>query len=360
MMEINNKHIVLIFIIIIVGIFICNYDVYVVQKNQPLCKPIYVTKREISPEIRAELNKEESGVLKETFENLTKSGYLEEFGNMENIENSDGKICINNNYDIPPKSFSSFVVTSITNKDKLKVIDSVIKILSYIPTNYCESQIKQLVEYFGIIYQNSPDLKTFYKNISSSTKIKEEPYNSKYSHLILFLIGKFDTDYSNNNIQITNNTENTNNTDNTENSKKIPNITNEAIDVLMDNNNLSPTNLLNLVKKMQSNQIFNENKKNESDKILPINNINSNSDSNLNQDYLPDQNYLPNQDYLSSNYPNSQNSQNIFQIDRSKKCYGQKCNYKCDSSYNDKIAYLNKESKPLEGFGNIGSGYAPF
>jgi hypothetical protein len=193
MIELNNKHIVLIFIIIIIGVFIYNYDVYVIPKNEPICKPIYVTKREISPEIRAELNKSESEVLKETFTGLSKGGYLEEFkdGNLEGFDNSNGS-----NYDIPPKSFSTFTIPSITNKHKLKVIESVIKILSYIPTNYCETQIKQLVEYFAILYETSPDLETFYKNVSVSTKIKDPPYNSKYSHLILFLIGKFDNDYA--------------------------------------------------------------------------------------------------------------------------------------------------------------------
>jgi hypothetical protein len=189
MIELNNKHIVLILLIIIIGVFIYNYDVYVIPKNEPLCKPVYVTKREISPEVRSELNKTESEILKETFNNLAEIEYFEGFENVDYDTSSS-------QYDIPPKSFSTFTIPSITTTHKINVIDSVIKILSYIPTNFCENQIKQMVEYFAIIYETSPNLETFYKNIASSTKIKEAPYNSKYSHLLLYLIGKFDNDYT--------------------------------------------------------------------------------------------------------------------------------------------------------------------
>jgi len=104
MMEINNKHIVLILLIIIIGVFIYNYDVYVIPKNEPLCKPIYVTKRELTPEIRAELNITESEILKETFENLADIEYFESFGNLDS-NTSDENFP---QYDVPPKSFSSY------------------------------------------------------------------------------------------------------------------------------------------------------------------------------------------------------------------------------------------------------------
>ena len=44
-MNLTNKHIVLIIIAIIIVAFIYNYDVYIVQKYEPICKPIYVTKK---------------------------------------------------------------------------------------------------------------------------------------------------------------------------------------------------------------------------------------------------------------------------------------------------------------------------
>ncbi len=186
MIEINNKHIVLMLLIIIIGVFIYNYDIYLIPKNEPLCKPIYVFKRELSPELRAKLNKTESETLKETFQNLSKIEYF---------ENSDG---INSNdLDLVPKTFSLFTISSLTNEHKIKVIDSVIKTLSYVPTNYTQSQIKQIVEYFASIYEKSPNIEKFYKNIKTSSEINELPFNTKYSHLILFLIGKFDNDYLN-------------------------------------------------------------------------------------------------------------------------------------------------------------------
>ena len=178
MIELENKHIVLIFVVMIISVFIYSYDVYVIPKNEPICKPIYVTKRELGPEIRSTLNKYES----ETFTSLA---------NVHENFNAD----LNNTLDIPSHTFSSFSVPSMTNPFKIKVIDSVIKVLSYIPTNFCEADIKQLIEYFAILYESSSDIDTFYKNVSTSTKIKQDPYNSKYSHLILYLIGKFNNEY---------------------------------------------------------------------------------------------------------------------------------------------------------------------
>lgn len=166
-----NKYIVLIFIIIIVGVFVFNYDVYVVPKNEPLCKPIYVTKRPMSDN----LNTSEMEAIKETFENIDST--------CDSVE-------------LPPKSLNSFIIPSVTNPHKVKVLQSVLKVLTFIPTTFCEDDIKQMVEYFGIIYQSSNDLGNFYKNVSASTKINEYPYDSQYARLILFLIGKFDSDYS--------------------------------------------------------------------------------------------------------------------------------------------------------------------
>ena len=377
MIELNNKHIVLVFIIIIVVVFIYNFDVYVISKDEPLCKPIYITKREITPEIRAELNKTESGVLKEAFGNLSKSGYIESFGNIMNETQSSNPSI----YDVPPKSFSSFTIPSITNKSKLRVMDSVIKILSYIPTNYCESQIKQLVEYFAIIYETSPDLETFYKNVASSTKIKDPPYNSKYAHLILFLIGKFDNDYSKlsgstgqnekcamnelisqimksnpslsddleQNVQSSSQSiqpiqpiqpiqsvqqANTTNSENTSQSVQQsvqqsnptqPDYLSEQISNLIDSNNLDPSNIMNIIKKTK-----NENKskpklksKSNPNVILPSENVSINttypeSEGYLQGQYLQEQHsgmsYVPNYYPSESSRSNNSSNPNVYGI----------------------------------------------
>ena len=44
-MNFTNDSVVIILIIIIAFVFIFNFDVYVVTKNEPICKPIYVTKK---------------------------------------------------------------------------------------------------------------------------------------------------------------------------------------------------------------------------------------------------------------------------------------------------------------------------
>ena len=179
-MNLSNKHIVLILIIIIVFVFIYNYDVYIVPKNEPLCKPVFVTKRELSPEERAEFNESQTVVFKETFTNLLDNDYFEGFDMTKEL--------------LPPKSIGTYSVPYLTDPNKIKVIDSVVKVLSYIPTTYSENDIKELVEYFSMIYNSADNLEIFYNNVASSTKIVQEPYNSKYSHLILFLIGKFHND----------------------------------------------------------------------------------------------------------------------------------------------------------------------
>jgi len=408
MIEINNKHIVLMLLVIIIGVFIYNYDVYVIPKNEPLCKPVYVTKREITPEIRAELNRTESEILKETFGNLAEIEYFESFGNLDNGVNSE-----TSQYDVPPKSFSSFVIPSLTSQHKIKVIDSVIKILSYIPTNYCETQIKQMVEYFAIIYETSPDLESFYKNIASSTKIKEPPYNSKYSHLILFLIGKFDSDYLsypnpqnsdeqcamnellkeiiNKKINKSNNSNNVNDADNIDNidnqtQNTVQDYLTEQVDVEVDNKPIfNPKEVLNMIEKSKDKKDKKKTKSNnKSNIILPE----THSGSNLfvdNYGISQENNTFGEKNYLNELYPTdsevpkfvnpitgtsstskSSKSFKPFKLSGAAnragtaKCNGTKCTYKCDSSYSNAISYLDRELKPIEGFGNIYDDYASF
>lgn len=397
MMEINNKHIVLMLLVIIIGVFIYNYDVYVIPKNEPLCKPVYITKRELTPEIRAELNKTESEILKETFGNLAEIEYFESFGNLDSNSSESSS------YDVPPKSFSTFTIPSLTNPHKIKVIDSVIKILSYIPTNYCEDQIKQMVEYFGIIYETSPNLETFYKNIASSTKIKQSPYNSKYSHLILFLIGKFDDDYlscpkpqspdlkcamnellkeiiektsnETNNNQNNQNEQNKQNEENEQNDELIvdekiyPEYLEEEIsNAIESESNFNPKQVLNIIEKTKGKNSQNK-KKSDDNVILPKvaeKNLNltkaeiSSDKNNYLNDQYPSNSNVPN--YLNSNKTKYNGMKSRPENTKSKntKCNGAKCTYKCDSSYSNAISYLDSELKPMESFGNILDNYASF
>lgn len=182
-MNFDNRHFVILILIIIVIIFIYNYDVYIIEKNKPLCEPVFITKREIPQEIiDNEINDIELNAMKETFNNI------EQFDNTNNLDNSIIE---------PPRSLINYNVPNINNKHKQQVITSVIKVLSFIPTNHDENEIKELIEYFSIMYETAKNLETFYKNLNKSMMINKYPYNTKYSHLILFLIGKFDNDYSN-------------------------------------------------------------------------------------------------------------------------------------------------------------------
>ena len=51
-----------------------------------------------------------------------------------------------------------------------------------------------------------------------------------------------------------------------------------------------------------------------------------------------------------------------YQIEskETKKCNGAKCTYKCNSTYSNAISYLDKELKPVEGFGNLYDNYESF
>jgi hypothetical protein len=381
MIEINNKHIVLMLLILIISVFIYNFDVYVIPKNEPLCKPIFVTKREINSEMITELNKTESEILKETFNNFSENEYFENLNNEESTE-----------YNIPPKSFSSFTITSLTNKHKIKVIDSVIKILSYIPTNYNENQIKQIVEYFAIIYSTSSNLESFYKNILSSTKIKEVPYNSKYSHLILFLIGKIDNDYfnyqnpnlnSNSNLDLDTNsnidldtdlqndknnmnellkgiikkkskTLNTDNIFDTNEQNIISNNQELSIDYLTEELNekkINPKKVLNIIEKnktKKSNGIKESNELNKFEQNIILPKINT---QQMKTQHMKTQQINNLSTKINDNNYHEQNSL-ISQNSKYNKCDDSNC------SLNYNTSYLNSELKPLENFDNIYNNYA--
>ena len=244
-MNITNKHIILIILTIIILAFIYNYDVYIVEKNVPICKPIFVTKSIITPETE-NLLLEKGIVSNEENMDLVDNEVIEGFNTLMTQQPD------NINLNIPGNILSSFSVLGVTDVKKVKVIDNVIKVLSNIPTNMDIDSIKQIIEYFGMIYQTSPNLSIFYKNVSSSTKIKMSPYNTKYAQLVLFLIGKFNNDVEeciekpNGNCNFNKHQDNKQTNNNSEYlqelkteiiNKIVPEITNEITNEIINKNN---------------------------------------------------------------------------------------------------------------------------
>ena len=188
MFELNNTHIIIILIVVIVFTFIYNYDVYVVAKGEAICKPVFVTKKVIDPNF----NKIKSVSPGQSLKKLVMDdSIIEKFTNLELIENFQ-----NSNLSTPNSSLLNLTIPEVNTHYKRVVIDNLINVLHNIPTTYSTEIVKELVEYFAIIYQTSPSIDKFFDNVATSTKINQEPYNSQYSHLILYLIAKFDSIYN--------------------------------------------------------------------------------------------------------------------------------------------------------------------
>jgi hypothetical protein len=193
-MDFTNTQIIIILLLIIVFTFIYNYDVYVIVKNEPICKPVFVTKRTLDPTALNIINKEMTNELKQK---VFDTNILEKFINYspeiyENFVNSD----TDGNLSIPDSSLLKLNIPEISTHYKKIVVDNIINVLANIPTNMSIENIKELIEYFSIIYQTSPDINTFFDHVAVSIKINQHPYNSSYAHLILYLIAKFDSIYT--------------------------------------------------------------------------------------------------------------------------------------------------------------------
>lgn len=171
-----NKYIVLILLVIIIIFFVSSFDVYIVNKGEDICKPLYVVKREIEPEI---------------INNLNKSNIIP---NKEYFDSSNDEPASEFIY----PSLADYKINIIKDPHKSIVINVVLNTLANIPTNHTEQQVKEIVEYFSLIYNSSPNLDTFYNNINASEKIDEFPYNTFYAKLVIFLICKTDQEKSNN------------------------------------------------------------------------------------------------------------------------------------------------------------------
>jgi len=175
-MEFKNEYIIIGIIIIITIFFIINYDIYVLPKNEPLCKPVYVTKKIISDKILKKLKNP-----RESFTPLKKnkinqeSEYIEENNinqESEYIEESN----INHNKNIIRKKI---------------IINNILNILSKIPTDLNDEEIHFIINHISNIYLTSTTMNQFYNNVNSSNKIT--PNNTSYVKLILYLIDNFDS-----------------------------------------------------------------------------------------------------------------------------------------------------------------------
>ena len=142
-MNIYNKYIVLIILIVIITIFIINFDVYVVSKNQPLCKPIYVSKRELTPDIKIE--------------------------QIEQYDNIDQK--------------------------KIVVINNIVQTLNTIEgQNQNYDMILKTIE---PIYLSSTDINDFYENMALNNISLADPNTDQSIKYVCFLISKYDYEYDN-------------------------------------------------------------------------------------------------------------------------------------------------------------------
>lgn len=193
-MNITNNHIVFIIMTITIITFIYNYDVYIIEKNKPICKPIYITKKILNDE-KQEPNKKSLEGFEKYYDNTTSKVY------------------------IPKQELLDFSV-NINNKHN-NVMNNVIAVLSNIPTNIQITDIKQMIQYYGSIYENSESLELFYKNISHNNR---KFSNYKYSQLIIYLISKFDNIFYNKQSIINNNKNNNKNNNNLESFSKFGNI----------------------------------------------------------------------------------------------------------------------------------------
>jgi hypothetical protein len=188
-MEFKNEHIVMGIIIIITVFFIINYDVYVLPKNEPLCKPVYVTKKTIDDKIIKKLkNPKESFTISK---NKTKNNktYVKDEEN-ENIEEKKlNKIIeeekVNDNIEEENINHNKNIIR------KKIIINNILNLLPKIPTVLKDEEIHLIINHISNIYLTSKTMDQFYNNINNSDKLSSS--YSSYVKLILYLIDNFDS-----------------------------------------------------------------------------------------------------------------------------------------------------------------------
>ena len=177
-MKITNKNIIFILLIMIIITFLFNYDVYIIEKDKEICKPIYITKRDMFSNI-------------ENPNNNVYEKAIEKFKNEDELENIYENFDISNNSILSSTELKESIIPIIDNNYKKLVISNVIDVLNKLPIKLTKN-IKDLLEYFSHIYQNSTSIQEFYKKITSDPNMTKKPFNSKYSNIIIYLIDQFD------------------------------------------------------------------------------------------------------------------------------------------------------------------------
>ena len=196
-MEFKNEYIIIVIIIFITIFFIINYDVYVLPKNEPLCKPVYVTKKIIDDKMikklknpkesftssknkirqKNQFNQEENKIKQENDFNQEEN----EFNQEENKFNQEENVLIkeeniNHNNKIIRKKI---------------IINNILNILPKIPTVLNDDEIHNIINHISNIYLTSTSIDQFYSDVNKYNKITKN--NSSYIKLILYLIDNFDS-----------------------------------------------------------------------------------------------------------------------------------------------------------------------
>ena len=195
-MEFKNEYIVIGIIIIITVFFIINYDVYVLSKNEPLCKPVYVTKKIIDDKMIKKLkNPKESFTL--TKNKMKKNNKFK----VKNEENEDEYIENEENEDIKEILYEESSDTKNIEEENINhnkniirkkiIINNILNILPNIPTRLKDEEIHAIINHVSEIYLASNTMAQFYNNVNNSNKISSD--NSNYVKLILYLIDNFDS-----------------------------------------------------------------------------------------------------------------------------------------------------------------------
>ena len=176
-MEFKNEYIIIVIIIIITIFFIINYDIYVLPKNELLCKPVYVTKKIINDKMIKKLNNPKESVTSSKNKIKQENELIKEENELNQVEN---KLIKEENM-------------NHTNKiiRKKIIINNIFNILSKIPTVLKDDEIHNIINHISNIYLNSTSIDKFYNDVNKSNKITKN--NLSYIKLILYLIDNFDS-----------------------------------------------------------------------------------------------------------------------------------------------------------------------
>lgn len=138
-MSLNNIHIIIFLVVIIIISFIYNYDIHVTPKGGKLCEDVLIDKKDINT--------------------ITKQNEIK----IEDIKQNN-------------------------------VINNVMKVLEQIPSNIEQENIQVIVGKINSLYQSSTNTEDFNNKLKELPD--EYPYNTKYAKLVINLIIKFDNDYN--------------------------------------------------------------------------------------------------------------------------------------------------------------------